>query len=87
MTNEEIQSSSGYAAKNFNPISTDRQFVRYTPFCNQSDKLVKNELVIFKDDSSNEVAAKIISINGDDVLVNTIDGEQLIQKKQIIADD
>lgn len=64
-----------------------RQFVEYTPFCNQRDELLKNELIIFKDGDNKEIPARIIGKDNGNFTVLTIDGEKVIQSKQIIADD
>lgn len=64
-----------------------REFVYYTRYCNQSDELVVDELIIFKKENGENIPARILEKRNDMYVVLTVNGEQIISKDAIIADD
>ncbi|OGY86619.1 MAG: hypothetical protein A2233_04230 [Candidatus Kerfeldbacteria bacterium RIFOXYA2_FULL_38_24] len=64
-----------------------RQFIKYTNYCNKSDQLSINELILFTDKIGNTIPARILEKQGDNYRVLTLEGEKIIPHNSIIAED
>ncbi|HLD22165.1 MAG TPA: hypothetical protein VJB65_04660 [Patescibacteria group bacterium] len=76
-----------YVDPKYKDLFPERQFVKYTKYCNQSDELIVNELILFTDTEGNIIPGRILEKQSDSYFVLTQHGNITIHRDLIIADD
>ena len=74
-----------YIDPKYNALFPERQFIKYTYFCNRSDSLQVNELILYEYDITGITPARILKKEGESYLILTLNGEILIDAKSIVA--